>query len=76
MKRPLRDMRIWVKTWGEIVHDAEHRLKYVQQQLGVAPDQRRALEYLRGCMRRSCRTPWLMRPSPHEAPRCSHSDRR
>jgi hypothetical protein len=42
-----RRMRIWVKTWGEIVHDAEHRLKYVQQQLGVAPDQRRALEYLR-----------------------------
>ena len=40
-------MRIWVKTWGDIVHDAEHRLKYVQQQLGVAPDQRRALEYLR-----------------------------
>jgi len=27
MKRPLRDMRIWVKTWGDIVHDAEHRLK-------------------------------------------------
>lgn len=42
-----RRIRIWVKTWGEIIHDAEHRGKYVKQQLGVAPDQRGALDDLR-----------------------------
>jgi hypothetical protein len=41
-----RRIRVWVKTWSEIMHDAEHRLKYVKQQLGVAPDQRTALDYL------------------------------
>lgn len=39
-------VRVWVKTWAEVFHDAEHRLKYVKDQLGVAPDERSALEYL------------------------------
>jgi hypothetical protein len=40
-------IRIWVKTWGEIIHNAEHRMKYVRAQLGVTPDQQSALAYLR-----------------------------
>jgi hypothetical protein len=42
-----KHIRIWVKTWGEIIQAAEHRLKYVKAQLGVSADQRTALEYLK-----------------------------
>ncbi len=40
-------VRIWVKKWSEIIQDADHRLKYVRDQLGVSTDQQNALEYLR-----------------------------
>ena len=40
-------MRIWVKTWGEILHDAEHRLKFVKKKLGYDAGEVEALEYLR-----------------------------
>jgi hypothetical protein len=40
-------VRVWAKTWAQVIEDAQHRLKYVQQGLGYRPDDRRALEYLR-----------------------------
>lgn len=40
-------IRVWVKTWAEIIESANHRLKFVKDQLGYQPDQERALEYLR-----------------------------
>lgn len=41
------NIRVWARTWAEILHDAEHRLRYIKEKLGVAPDQQTALEYLR-----------------------------
>jgi Histidine kinase-, DNA gyrase B-, and HSP90-like ATPase len=40
-------IRVWVKTWAEIIESANHRLKFVKEHLGYEPDQQRALEYLR-----------------------------
>jgi Histidine kinase-, DNA gyrase B-, and HSP90-like ATPase len=40
-------VRIWVKTWGEILQDAEHRLKFVKKKLGYDPGEIEALDYLR-----------------------------
>ncbi len=40
-------VRIWVKTWAEILHDAEHRLKFVKKKLGYDPGEVEALAYLR-----------------------------
>jgi hypothetical protein len=40
-------VRIWVKTWGEILHDAEHRLKFVKKKLGYDAGEVEALAYLR-----------------------------
>ncbi|WP_022930015.1 ATP-binding protein [Patulibacter americanus] len=40
-------VRVWVKTWGEILHDAEHRLKFVKKKLGYDPGEVEALAYLR-----------------------------
>jgi hypothetical protein len=40
------NIRIWVRTWAEIIHDAEHRLKYVKSRLGVDADRGTALAYL------------------------------
>jgi len=39
-------VRIWVKTWGEILQEAEHRLKFVKQKLGYDPSELDALSYL------------------------------
>lgn len=36
-----------MRTWAEVLHDAEHRHKYAREALGVAPEERRAVEYLR-----------------------------
>lgn len=40
-------VRVWVKTWAEILHDAEHRLKFVKKKLGYDAGEVEALEYLR-----------------------------
>jgi hypothetical protein len=40
-------IRIWVKTWGEILHDAEHCLKFVKRKLGYDPGEVEALACLR-----------------------------
>jgi hypothetical protein len=40
-------IRVWVKTWAEILHTARHRLRYVQQQLDYAPSEEQSFDYLR-----------------------------
>ncbi|WP_170178815.1 ATP-binding protein [Solirubrobacter pauli] len=40
-------VRLWVKTWAEILHTAEHRLRYVREQLEYEPTQEQSFEYLR-----------------------------
>ncbi len=40
-------IRVWARTWAEIIEDADHRLKFVKDHLGYQPDQQQALEYLR-----------------------------
>ena len=45
----LRDgtVRVWVKTWGEIIEDARHRHKFVRDRLDYAPSAQRAFQYLK-----------------------------
>jgi hypothetical protein len=40
-------IRLWVKTWAEVLHTAEHRLRYVQRQLDYAPSRDQSFDYLR-----------------------------
>lgn len=40
-------VRVWARTWGELLEDANHRLKYVRDQLEYAPSTQQAFEYLR-----------------------------
>lgn len=40
-------VRVWAKTWGEIIEDADHRLKFVQEHLGYDPSAQQAFRYLR-----------------------------
>ena len=40
-------VRVWVKTWGQLFAENEHRLKFVQESLEYAPTRDQALEYLR-----------------------------
>lgn len=40
-------IRVWVKTWAEIIEEAKHRHKFVQDRLGYQPDEQNALKYLR-----------------------------
>lgn len=41
------NMRIWVKTWGELLCDCEGRLKFFQEQLQFRADREDSLAYLR-----------------------------
>jgi hypothetical protein len=40
-------VRVWVRTWAEIIDAAEYRLRFVKERLGYAPTEELALEYLR-----------------------------
>jgi hypothetical protein len=40
-------IRVWVRTWAEIIDDAEFRLNFVKERLGYAPTDELALDYLR-----------------------------
>jgi len=39
--------RIWVKTWGQIIHDCRTRLKIFQQALNYSADKDASLDYLK-----------------------------
>jgi hypothetical protein len=40
------NVRIWAKTWGQIIGDARHRLKFVRSQLAYTPGYHDAIAYL------------------------------
>jgi hypothetical protein len=40
-------VRVWIKTWAQVIGDAEHRHKFVQAALQYAPGAEDALAYLR-----------------------------
>lgn len=40
-------IRVWVKTWGQLIAACEHRLKFVQESLEYVPNRDLALDYLR-----------------------------
>lgn len=40
-------IRVWAKTWGEVMEDASQRLKFVQTHLGYDPSAQQAFKYLR-----------------------------
>jgi hypothetical protein len=42
-----KGIRVWALTWGEVIDDALHRLKFVQSHLGYQPSAEQAIAYLR-----------------------------
>ena len=44
---PHAKVRVWVRTWGEIIDDAKRRLSYFQDQLQHDPSFDEARDYLR-----------------------------
>ncbi len=42
-----KGIRVWIYTWAEIIQEADHRLKFLKQQLDYQPDEDRAFAYLR-----------------------------
>jgi hypothetical protein len=40
-------VRIWAMTWGVLIENARHRLKFVRDQLGYVADEESALDYLK-----------------------------
>jgi hypothetical protein len=40
-------IQVWVKTWGEVIEDAEHRMKFFQTALNVQATRDQGVEYLR-----------------------------
>jgi hypothetical protein len=46
-RSPDEEMRVWARPWAEIIQDARHRLKFVEQQLQYAATAEHAVEYLR-----------------------------
>lgn len=40
-------IKIWVKTWGEVIQECESRLTFFQQQLNYTADRASALDYLK-----------------------------
>ena len=43
---PDRKTRVWVKTWSTVIGEAEHRMKFVRDQLQYDPGSEDAIEYL------------------------------
>jgi hypothetical protein len=42
-----QNLRVWIKTWSEILEAATHKMKFVQQSLDYSPSTDDALTYLR-----------------------------
>jgi hypothetical protein len=40
-------IQVWIKTWGEVIEDAEHRMKFFQKALNVQATRDQGVEYLR-----------------------------
>src|SRR5262249_32813319 len=44
--KPL-NVRVWVKTWAEVLNENRARLRFIESQLGYSPDHQQALEALK-----------------------------
>ena len=40
-------IQVWIRTWGEVIEDAEHRMRFFQQALNVQATRDQGVEYLR-----------------------------
>lgn len=40
-------VKVWARTWAEIIDEADYRLKFIKDKLGYAPTDELALDYLR-----------------------------
>jgi hypothetical protein len=47
MDNPDHRLRVWVKTWGQVIEENRARLRFVQERLGYEPDHEDALQRLK-----------------------------
>jgi hypothetical protein len=41
------NLRVWVRTWGEVLEECTHRLKFIRRELTYDPTSDQAMEFLR-----------------------------
>lgn len=44
---PEAGVRVWLRTWSEIIGESKHRLRFIREQLEYDPDADQAVAYLR-----------------------------
>ena len=44
MDNPDNRLRVWVKTWAQVIEENRARLRFVQERLGYEPDHEDALQ--------------------------------
>jgi len=42
-----KPIKIWAKTWGQLIHECETRLQFVKKQLAYEPTHKAGLDYIR-----------------------------
>lgn len=67
-------VRIWAKTWSEVLGDAQHRLKFVQDSLEYQSSREGGLAYLQATHARYLPPSLLPQPSPDQAPADADED--
>lgn len=60
-------VRVWAKTWGELIEDASHRLKFVREHLEYDPTTQEAFKYLRERHAEYLPTPIADESAPEDA---------
>lgn len=41
------NMTVWVRTWGDVIEESRHRLKFVRNELSYDPSADQAMAFLR-----------------------------
>ena len=47
MEHPQPRVRVWVKTWAQVIEENKARLRFVEERLGFAPDQQQSLQAIK-----------------------------
>jgi hypothetical protein len=47
MDNPEHRLRVWVKTWGQVIEENRGRLRFIQERLGYEPNHEDALQHLK-----------------------------
>jgi hypothetical protein len=47
LQEPAPGVRVWLRTWADLINESKHRLSFIRNQLEYDPDADRAVEYLR-----------------------------